>query len=198
MKKKQEDNDGTVITNELPSNEYLLAIGKFVVTFSRLEELVVTIMALLFGCEPEAIANVAYSLDMNSRCQALRGIMAYRFGSRDKSDQGLNLKQDEDIKKITEIFKKVFTATEKRNLLVHSSWHGDTKTGLAHRMSPKGRQITGYPGGDITLVRLSDIEEDTNFINQTIDELWKYFWDNFGSWVLERAKNNENGLHYFK
>lgn len=198
MNKNKNENDRTVITSEFPSDEYLLSIGKFIVTFSRLEERVVEIMALLFGCEPEAISNISYSLDMNSRCQALRGIMAYRFGSRYKSDQGINLKQDEDMKNVTKIFKKVFTAIEKRNILVHSCWHADTNTGLAHRLSPKGRQLTGYPGGDISLVSVSEIEEDTKFVNRTTDELWRFFWDNFGNWILKRAKKNKDGLYYIK
>jgi len=145
MNTNQEDNYSPVITDEFPSDEYLLAIGKFVVTFSRLEEIVVTIMALMFGCEPEVIANLAYSLDMKSRCQTLRGIMAYRFGSRDKSDQGLDLKRDKDIKKNDKIFKKVQLAIEKRNILVHSSWHLDKETGLAHRLRAKGRQSNWFP-----------------------------------------------------
>lgn len=195
MKDNQEDNDRTVITSEFPSDEYLLAIGKFVVTFSRFEEHVVDITSLLFGCEPEVIANITYSLDMRNRCLALRGILAYRFGSRQKSDQGVNLKQDKEIKKIDKLFKKVQSAIEKRNILIHSSWHGDTNTGLAHRLSPKGRQVTGYPGGDMSLVNISEIEEDIKFVDQVDHELWKFFWDNFGGWILERAKDNKDGLH---
>ena len=195
MNANQEDNDNTVITNKFPNDEYLLAIGKFVVTFSRLEEIVVDITGLLFGCEPEVIANITYPLDMRNRLLALRGILAYRFGSRDKSDQGVNLKRDKDIKKINRLFKKLQNATEKRNLLVHSSWHGDPETNLTHRLSPRGRQATGYPGGSMSLVSVSEIEKDTIFVEQVTNELWKFFWDNFGGWISQRAKNGGTGIY---
>ena len=194
IKNTEPENETGGIPNEFPSDDYVLAIGKFVVTFSRFEERVATITALLFGCEPEVIANIAYSLDMNNRCQALRGIMAYRLGSREKVDQGLNLKRDEDTRDLDKLFKKVHTAIQKRNILIHSSWHADTVNGLAHRLSPKGRQVTGYPGGSITRVKLPEIEEDTKFVDQLDEELWRFFWSHFGNWILKRARNNEGGI----
>jgi len=187
------DNNGP-LSKELPSDDYLLAIGKFVAMFSRFEELVATIMALSFGCEPEVIANIAYSLDMNNRCQSLRGILAYRLGSREKSDQGINLKQDKDLVNLNKIFKKVSKAIQKRNILIHSGWHAATSSELAHRLSPKGKQVTGYPGGDMTLVSLSQIEKDTKFVDEVSNELWQFFWDHLGGWILERAKRGDSGI----
>jgi len=40
--------------------------------------------------------------------------------------------------------------------------------------------------------------EDTKFVDQVDSELWKFFWDNFGGWIIEQAKKREGGLHYIE
>ncbi len=125
--------------------------------------------------------------------------MAYRLGSRYKMKEGVNLKQDEDTKKLDELFKKVESAIDKRNNIVHSSWHLHPSNSLAaYRMSPRGRQNTGFPGGSMETVSVSEIEEDTNFIQKTTDELWKYYWDNFGVWIAEQANRPESKIQIIK
>jgi len=104
------------------------------------------------------------------------------------------LKQDKDLVNLNEIFKKVSKAIQKRNILIHSGWHAATSSEFAHRLSPKGKQVTGYPGGDMTLVDLSQIEKDTKFVDEVSNELWQFFWGHLGGWILERAKSGDSGI----
>ncbi len=196
--KTDQSNIDDPISNDLPEDNILLAIGKLVAISSQFEEKIAMLMSMLFGCEPEVIANVAYSQDMYNRCQSLRGVMAYRLGSRNKSDEGINLKNDKDMIALNKLFKKVINAVEIRNDVVHSTWHISKTPNCAVQMNPRGRQITGYPGGDIFLVSIEDIDENAKFIALTAEELWKFFWLKFGNWFLERAKQNEDGIYMVK
>jgi hypothetical protein len=110
MDNSDSENDNNAISNEFPSDNYLLAIGRLTVIFSRFEENVATLVALSFGCEPEVIANIAYFLNIGNRCQILRGILNYRLGVVEESDQETKSQQDVIITNLDQIFAKVTKA----------------------------------------------------------------------------------------
>jgi hypothetical protein len=68
-KNNKKENDNIVCNNKIPSDEVLLAIAKLNILFSYFEEHVVDMTSLLFGCEPEAVANVCYPLPIKHKCQ---------------------------------------------------------------------------------------------------------------------------------
>ena len=194
--KMQENNErGIIASSELPNDEYLKSIGKFIVTFSKFEENVSVFISLLLGDNTELVSTIANSMDIRERCITLRGICAYKLGSADKIRDGENLKKDKEIQELDKLFKNVQKAVEKRNEFIHSNWSNDPETGKAHRLRwTKAKQIYGWPEANYALVNIEEIEAETKFIEKVHDTLWKYIWSKFGNSILQRAKNNEDGL----
>jgi len=192
----QENNErGIIASSELPNDEYLKSIGKFIVTFSKFEENVSVFISLLLGDNTELVSTIANSMDIRERCITLRGICAYKLGSADKIRDGENLKKDKEIQELDKLFKNVQKAVEKRNEFIHSNWSNDPETGKAHRLRwTKAKQIYGWPEANYALVNIEEIEAETKFIEKVHDTLWKYIWSKFGNSILQRAKNNEDGL----
>jgi hypothetical protein len=114
-------NPDSVITQEMPSDPHLLAIGKLVVTFAQLEEMVSTSFSVLLGCEPEPASILANSLPIKERCDILFHIFAYRFGSAAMIRSGKNVKRDKNLRRLSTLFKAINDASTIRNKFVHST-----------------------------------------------------------------------------
>jgi hypothetical protein len=190
-----------IVTEEPPSDEHLMAIGKVVTASALLEEAVSDCFSLLLGCEPELGNILADSLASRERCETLFHIFAYRFGSAEMIRSGKDPNEDEKIRLLSDLFVKIDKAIKIRNRMIHSLWSSDTEDeGKAHRLrsSRKQRKKPGFPSDDYSLLSVEEISRDVIFIDEVRKELILFLWDHFGEWMLERAKNQEGGLHLSK
>jgi len=186
----------SIITGEMPSDEHLIAMGKITVAFTQLEEVVSTCFSLLLGCEPELASILANSLPTRERCDTLFHIFAYRFGSAEIIRSGKNVKRDRKLRLLSNLFERINEAASIRNKIVHSTWSSDTKDEQkAHRLKwSRIRAKPGFPSTDYSLLSAEEVLKHADFINEVRHELYLFFWEYFGAWIQERAKNNEGGL----
>jgi len=188
---------GLMVSEGLPSDEHLMAIGKIVAASARLEDTISDCFSLLLGCEPELGGILADSLPSRERCDTLFHIFAYRFGSAEMIRSGKDPNQDEKIQLLSDLFGKVDKAIRIRNRMIHSVWSSDTEDERkAHRFrwSRKDRKKPGFPSDDYSLLSAEEILKDVVFIDEVRKELYLFLWDYFGEWILERAENKEGGL----
>ena len=152
--------------------------------------------SLLLGCEPELASILANSLPTRERCDILFHIFAYRFGSADIVRSGKNPKRDRKLHLLSDLFDKINEAATIRNNIVHSTWSASDEDGQkAHRLKwTKTKAKPGFPSTDYSLLGPEEVLKQADFINTVRHELYLFFWENFGTWIQERAKNNEGGL----
>jgi hypothetical protein len=189
-------NPDSIISGNMPSDEHLIAMGKVIVAFTELEQMVSICFSLLLGCEPELASIIANSLPTRERCDTLFHIFAYRFGSAEMIRSGTNTKKDIKLRQLSNIFDKIDKAATIRNQIAHSTWSASKEDGQkVHRLKwIRTRTQPGFPQTDYSLLTPEDILKNVVFINQVSKDLHIFFWDNFGGWIQERAKNKEGGL----
>lgn len=185
-----------VMTGEMPSDEHLIAIGKIVVAFTQLEDMVSICFSLLLGCEPELASILANSLQIKERCETLFHIFAYRFGSAEMIRSGKNVKREKNLQRLSSLFKKITDATEIRNRIVHSTWSSDTEDEhKAHQLKwGRTRAQPGFPSTYYSMLTAEEVLRQVAFIDEVRYELHVFFQEHFGAWIQERAKNKEGGL----
>jgi len=185
-----------VMTGETPSDEHLIAIGKVVVAFTRLEDMVSTCFSLLLGCEPELASILANSLQTKERCETLFHIVAYRFGSAEMIRSGKSVKRERNLQRLSSLFKKITNATEIRNRILHSTWSSDTEDEQkAHQLRwSRTRAQPGFPSTYYSLPTAEEVLKQAALIDEVRHELYLFLWEHFGAWIQERAKNKEGGL----
>ncbi|OGN97152.1 MAG: hypothetical protein A2Z77_06295 [Chloroflexi bacterium RBG_13_51_36] len=188
---------GLIVSEGLPTDEHLMAIGKIVAASARLEETISDCFSLLLGCEPELGGILADSLPSRERCDTLFHIFAYRFGSAEMIRSRKDPNQDEKIQLLSDLFGKIDKAIKIRNRMIHSVWSSDTEDERkAHRFrwSRKDRKKPGFPSDDYSLLSVEEILKDVASIDEVRNELFLFLWDYFGEWILERAERGEGGL----
>jgi hypothetical protein len=190
----------TVIGYGIPSDEHLIAIGKVAVAFTNLEEMVSTCFSLLLGCEPELASILANSLAIKERCDTLSHIFAYRFGSAEMIRSGKNVKREKNLQRLSRLFKRITDAAEIRNRILHSTWSPDTQDERkAHQLKwSRTRAKPGFPSSDYSVLSADEISKQAASIDDVRDELYMFFWEHFGPWITERAKNKEGGLEFLE
>ena len=184
-----------IITDEMPSDEHLIAIGKVAVAFTQLEEAISTCFTLLLGCEAELASILAESLPMKERCDALFHIFAYRFGSAEMIRSGKNIKREKKLQLLSKLFKRISKAASVRNKILHSAWSSDADEQKAHQLNwSVTRKNPGFPSSYYAVLSAEEILKDAAFINEVRHELRLFLWEHFAAWILERGRNREGGL----
>lgn len=189
-------NPDFIITGEMPSDGHLIAIGKVVVAFAQLEDMVSICFSILLGCEPELASILANSLQIKERCDTLFHIFAYRFGSAEMIRSGKSVKREKNLQRLSSLFKRINDATEIRNKVVHSTWSSDTEDERRAYQLKWGRTRAkpGFPSADYSLLSAEEVSKQAAFIDEVRHELHVFLWEHFGAWMQERAKNKEGGL----
>jgi hypothetical protein len=189
-----EQSDDFIITGESPSVEVFTAIGKFIVTFGKLDAYASTCMSVLMGAEPELVSMIANSLQSKARFDTLRDIFAYKLGSANKIRAGLELKNDKQFRELDKLFDEIQKANDIRNEIVHSEWSiYFPDASKAHRLRwEKSKDKPGWPVADYDLVSVKDLEGKIRFIEKVTDELSNFFSQNFGDYIRQLYTNNNN------
>ncbi|MBA7585641.1 hypothetical protein ES708_27627 [subsurface metagenome] len=171
-------------------------MGKVIVAFTQLEDMISVSFSLLLGCEPQLASILANALPTRERCDTLFHIFAYRFGSADSIRTGKNPRSSKNIRLLSTLFTKINEAATIRNTIVHSSWSAsDEDKQQAHRLKwTRKRAQPGFPSSDYSLLSPEDILKHVDFIDNVRHELHLFLWDNFSPWFQQRAKNGEGGL----
>jgi hypothetical protein len=185
----------SVISGNTPSDKHILAIGKIIIASTELDTMISDFFSLTMGCEPELAGIIADYLQIRDRCILLHDIFAYRLGSAEKKRAGKNLKQDKELRTLVKLFSNIEEAFNRRNKIVHSLWSADTADDQKiHRIKSGKTKERGWPLNDYSILSVEDILRDVGFIDKVRNDLYLFFWKYFGSWVQERAKNEEGGL----
>ena len=189
-----EQSDDSIITGESPSVEVLTAIGKFIVTFGKLDAYASTCISVLMGAEPELVSIIANSLQSKARFDTLRDIFAYKLDSANKIRAGLELKNDKRFSELDKLFDEIQKANDIRNEIVHSEWPMYFPDALkAHRLRwKKAKDKPGWPVADYDLVSVKDLEDKIRFIEKVTGELSNFFSQNFSDYIRQLYTNNND------
>jgi hypothetical protein len=109
--------EGTSINpSKLPSDELLKALGRVVVSFGRLEDLVSGLVGQLMEVEVEVRHMVTGGMQFSQKSELLKALC-----------QHIGLAEEKRLKKVFALVKK---ADEERNRVLHSTWFFSENVGL--------------------------------------------------------------------
>ena len=139
----------------VPSDDHLKVIGTIVANFSVLDEVISSWIALLIDTDSDTSDIVTAELSFAGKVALLSSLHRHRIEERSYPSKRISL----ELEEMTELVKKISTAEEKRNTILHSFWVSDEKPGTAKRYKTTAKRKTGlrFHSELVTVESLSEV-----------------------------------------
>jgi hypothetical protein len=102
--------------HEKQANEFIIELGKFVISFERICESMRYAVVFMFQSQGLKNQNMAYAVVGDKSSAELQVLVGALFAAMPNQD-------DDDRKAIKTLLKRIKDITEKRNLLLHNTWN---------------------------------------------------------------------------